>query len=296
MKRSFLWDAVFSLPCFLAFVVVIICPFVLGAWYSFTDWNGISYAVNFVGLSNYKNIFSSPQFLFSLRQTVLYALLDVVLIHVVAFFLALLVTSNTRFKNVYRAGFFLPNLIGGIVLGFIWQFIYKDFFTTIGRALDIDFLKVSLISSTSSVVPGMAIATTWQYAGYIMLIFVAAIQGVSSEVMESAAVDGAGYFTRVRRILIPMMHSAFTISLFLVITTSFKQFEKNLTLTNGGPATRFLGKVVQGGSLVPLTIYNESVSQNNLSKGQAMSVVFFFVLMAFSLLQVVLSKRGEVEL
>jgi raffinose/stachyose/melibiose transport system permease protein len=295
MKRSLLWDFAFSLPCFLAFLLVILCPFFLGAWYSFTDWNGISYTVSFVGLANYRNIFSSPQFLFSLRQTLLYALLDVVFIHVVAFGLALLVTSRVRLRNVYRAGFFLPNLIGGIVLGFIWQFMYKDFFTAIGKLLDIAGMKSSLISNVQTVVLGMSIATTWQYAGYIMLIFVAAIQGVSQEILESAAVDGASAFIRVRKILIPMMRNAFTISLFLVLTTSFKQFEKNLTLTNGGPATRFLGKVVQGGSLVPLTIYNESVSANNLSKGQAMSVVFFLVLVAVSLLQVALSKRGEVE-
>ncbi len=296
MKRSLLWDIAFSLPCLLAFLLVIVCPFLLGAWYSFTDWNGIRYTVDFVGLANYQNIFSSPQFLYSLRQTLLYAAINVVLIHVVAFGLSLLVTSGARLRNVYRAGFFLPNLIGGIVLGFIWQFMYRHFFTAIGTLLNIGFLKSSLITSPQTVVLGMSVATVWQYAGYIMLIFVAGIQGVSQEILESAAVDGAGYFTRVRKILMPMMQNAFTISLFLVITTSFKQFEKNLTLTNGGPATRFMGKVVQGGSLLPLTIYNESVSTNNLSKGQAMSVVFFFVLVVFSLLQVAVNKRRELEL
>jgi raffinose/stachyose/melibiose transport system permease protein len=141
----------------------------------------------------------------------------------------------------------------------------------------------------------MSIVNTWQYAGYIMLIFVAGIQSTPVEVMEAATVDGANYPQRVTRILIPMIANTFTVSLFLTITNSFKQFDMNLALTNGGPSMRFMGKVVKSSQLLALTIYNRSITTKELAKGQAMSVVFFVVLVIFSLMQVYLSKRREVE-
>ena len=182
---------------------------------------------------------------------------------------------------------------GGIVLGYTWQFMFNDFFTALGGQLGVQWMQQSIIANKDTVILGMSIVNTWQYAGYIMLIFVAGIQSTSQEVMEAATVDGASYSQRVFRILIPMIANTFTISLFLTITNSFKMFDLNVALTNGGPAMRFMGKIVKSSQLLALTIYNKSITTKELAKGQAMSVVFFLVLVIFSLLQVYLSKKKE---
>ncbi len=295
MKRSKAWDAVFLGPSLFALTMVVILPFIQGIGFSLTDWNGVRPVLTYVGFANYQDMFNSVEFLYSFLITLLYTVINVVMVNVVAFLLALLVTSRVKGRNIYRAGFFVPNLIGGIVLGYTWQFMFNDFFTALGGQLGIQAMQQSMIANKDTVILGMSIVNTWQYAGYIMLIFVAGIQSTSQEVMEAATVDGASYVQRVFKILIPMIANTFTISLFLTITNSFKMFDLNVALTNGGPAMRFMGKIVKSSQLLALTIYNKSITTKELSKGQAMSVVFFLVLVVFSLIQVYLSKRKEVE-
>ncbi len=295
MRRSKFWDILFIFPCVFALLMVVILPFFQGVGYSLTDWNGVRTELTFLGFSNFTEMFSSVDFLYSFLITLIFAAVNVVLVNVVAFGLALLVTSKVRGRNIYRAAYFIPNLIGGIVLGYMWQFMFNDFITGLGATLGIQSLTRSILADKYLVIAGMSIVNTWQYAGYIMLIFVAGIQSTPSEVMEAATVDGANYPQRVRKILVPMIANTFTVSLFLTITNSFKQFDMNLALTNGGPSMRFMGKVVKSSQLLALTIYNRSITTKELAKGQAMSVVFFIVLVVFSLLQVYLSKRREVE-
>ncbi len=283
-----MWDAVFLAPSLIALVMVVILPFFLGIFYSLTDWNGVRPVITYLGFENYKEMFSSVDFLYSFMITLLYTVINVVLVNVVAFLLALLVTSRVRGRNLYRAAFFVPNLIGGIILGYTWQFMFNVFITNLTAA-------GSLIASKDTVILGMSIVNTWQYAGYILLIFVAGIQSTPLEVMEAATVDGASYFKRVTRILMPMIANAFTVSLFLTIVNSFKMFDLNVALTNGGPSARFMGQVVNSSQLLTLTIYNKSITTKELAKGQAMSVVLFVVLVVFSLIQVSLGKRREVE-
>ncbi|MEG0047995.1 MAG: sugar ABC transporter permease [Clostridia bacterium] len=295
MKRKGITDFLFLFPCVFAFIMVIICPFILGIYYSMTDWNGINPAIQWVGLANFQGMFKEPQFIYSFIITIAYTLINVAIVNVVSFLLSLLATSRVKLRNLYRAGFFVPNLIGGIVLGYIWQFLFNNVFTVIGANLNIPFLQKSLIAGSGTVIWAMSLVNTWQYAGYIMMIYVAAIQSISDSIMEAASVDGANYFTRVRRILMPMMASAFTISLFLTLTNSFKQFDMNFTLTNGGPSVRFAGKVVKASQLLAMDIYNTANAANKMAEGQAKAVVFFIVLVVFSLLQVYLNKRKEVE-
>ena len=164
-----------------------------------------------------------------------------------------------------------------------------------GQALGIAFLEKSLISRQDTVIWAMSLVNTWQYAGYIMMIYVASIQAIPGSVMEAASVDGAGFFTRVRSILIPMMASAFTITLFLTLTNSFKQFDLNFTLTNGGPAMRFMAKPIRSSQLLAMDIYRTANQQNLMAQAQAKAVVFFVVLVIFSLAQVYLNKRKELE-
>ena len=293
-KRK-LTEALFLLPTVLAFIMVIIIPFIYGIYYSFTDWQGTGAASAWVGLDNYKAIFQEPAFLHSFLITVEFTVLNVISVNVVAFIISLLVTSEIRGRNVYRAGFFVPNLIGGIVLGLVWQFIFSNILPSIGVSLGWEGLSKSLISNKDTVMFTMVTVNTWQYAGYIMLIYVAAIQGISKSVMEAAEVDGARYWTRVTRIQIPLMANAFTISLFLTLTNSFKMYDVNVALTNGGPIAMFMNKPVQASELLALNIYQTAFKYNNMAQGQAKAVIFFIVLTIFSIIQVSWNKSKEVE-
>lgn len=296
MKKQRWVNVLFLFPTVAAFVLVIIIPFFLGIFYSLTDWDGVRSTFNFVGLKNFQGMFQSPDFIHSFLMTVLFTVINVVSVNVISFLLSLLVTSKLRLRNLYRAGFFVPNLIGGIVLGYIWQFIFNFGLTTVGRSLGIGWLSTSWIGNANTVIWAMSLVNTWQYAGYIMMIYVASIQSIPASLMEAANVDGANYITRIRKILMPMMANAFTISLFLTLTNSFKQYDMNVTLTNGGPAKLFMGKAIKASELLAMNIYNTGVVNNRMAEGQARAVIFFIVLVVVSLVQVTLNKRKEVEM
>ena len=293
-KRK-LTEFLFLLPTLIAFLMVIIIPFIFGIYYSFTDWQGTGAVSQSVGFANYKAIFQEPGFLHSFLVTLLFTVLNIITVNVVAFVISLLVTSEIRGRNVYRAGFFVPNLIGGIVLGLVWQFIFSNILPSVGQAIGWQTLSKSLISNKDTVMITLVTVNTWQYAGYIMLIYVAAIQGISKSVMEAAEVDGARYWTRVGKIQIPLMANAFTISLFLTLTNSFKMYDVNVALTNGGPVSIFMMKPVQASELLALNIYNTAFKYNNMAQGQAKAVIFFIVLTIFSVIQVTWNKSKEVE-
>ncbi|GHU67768.1 ABC transporter permease [Clostridia bacterium] len=291
------WTAVlFLLPSVLAFVMVIVIPFFWGIYLSMTDWDGVRTNIQFTGWQNYSVIFKSPDFLYSFLATTAFTVINVILVNVVAFALALLVTGKIRGRNFYRAGFFVPNLIGGIVLGYIWQFLFNNVFPRVATILAVPALSTSLIANARLVILGVSIVNTWQYAGYIMMIYVAGIQSIPASLMEAASTDGANYMTRLRKILIPMMASSFTISLFLTLVNSFKQFDVNVSLTNGGPATLFMMKAIKSSEFLALNIYNTAFTFSKLAQGQAKAVVFFVVLVVISLIQVWLNKRKEVEM
>jgi raffinose/stachyose/melibiose transport system permease protein len=285
----------FLFPVVFSFIMIIIIPFFLGIYYSLSDWNGISPKVNFVGLTNYLDMFTKPDFLYSFLITMLFTLINIILVNIVSFCLSLLVTSDLKLKNFYRAGFFVPYLIGGIVLGYIWQFLFNNIFIAIGDSLSIKFLQTSFLSKPNLVIWAMSVVNTWQYAGYLMLIYVASIQSIPASLLEAAQVDGASYFERTIHILLPMMANAFTISLFLTLTNSFKQFDMNLTLTNGGPATRFLGTPVKASQLLAMNIFNTATA-NKMAEAQAKAVVLFVSLVVVALIQVAVNKKKEVEM
>ena len=294
-QRRQLTEFLFLLPTLLAFVMVIIIPFIFGIFYSFTDWQGTGAASQMVGLANYKAILQEPGFFHSFLITIKFTIYNIISVNVVAFCISLLVTSDIHGRDLYRAGFFVPNLIGGIVLGLIWQFIFSNIVPAVGKALAWPLLSKSLLSNKDTVMFTMVVVNTWQYAGYIMLIYVAAIQGISKSVMEAAVVDGANYWTRVTRIQIPLMANAITISLFLTLTNSFKMYDVNVALTNGGPVGVFMMKPVQASELLALNIYQTAFKYNNMAQGQAKAVIFFVVLTVFSIIQVSYNKSKEVE-
>lgn len=295
----------FLIPAGLPFIIMVIIPFFLGTYYSFTDWAGRPTAdITFLGLDNYRQLLDGAgarHFVFAFTNTFIYAGLNVVLINVVAFLLALLVVQKLKLRNIYRAGFFLPNLIGGLILGYIWQFIYNE------AVLASGLMESSLIQNGDTALYALLIVVMWQYAGYIMMIYIAALQNVPQDLIEASKIDGAGPMQRLRHITLPLVAQAFTVAMFLTLTTAFKQFDTVVSLTQGGPATLtpqwlmdFLNlatpRSVQSTKLIANDIYITGYTEKNFALGQAKAIVFFVILGIIALGQVYFSKKREVEL
>ena len=292
----------FLAPAIIAFLMVIGIPFFMGIFYSLTDWTSRPQpdGLQFVGLQNFITSIKDTSFLYSFILTFVYTFLNMLLINLVAFGLALLVTAKLKYKNIYRAGFFLPNLIGGLILGYIWQFIFNIVIPNL-PVISTIYPAIAepanlMLANRNSAVMAIVIAGSWQYSGYIMMIYIAAIISVPEELFEAAKIDGASPFKKLLHITIPMTAQAFTITLFLTLVQSFKQFDVNVSLTGGGPSTQFMGKFMRGTELLALDIYNTAFTSNSLAQSQARSVIFFVVLVVISLIQVRQNKRREVEL
>ena len=300
---------VFLSPVLLAFVLVIVVPFCMGAYFSFTDWTSSAAnkdGLKLVGLVNYQKSLVDPAFLLSFVVTTVYTVANMLAVNVIAFSLALLVSSQIKGRNVYRAGFFIPNLIGGLVLGFVWQFIFNKAVPFVGPLIGLPglaesenfLLNITTFGNTFAIggIAALVIVGTWQSAGYVMMIYLAAIQSVPQELHEAAEIDGAGPLRRLWAVTVPMVAQAFTVSTFLTLINSFKQYDVNVSLTQGGPSVMIADKAVAGTQLLAKNIWDTAFSSNNLAQGQARAVIFFLVLVGISLVQVSVSKKREVEL
>ncbi len=278
----------FVFPLLFCFVVTVIIPLCLGIFYSMTDWTGIKYD-NFVGLGNYLAMFKEPGFLWSLIITILFVVFNMVLVNVVGFALALLCTSRIKGIGFFRASYFLPNLIGGIVLGYVWQFVFNNVLFNI--------IHSSVLSNTNTAFAAIIVVYIWQYAGYIMLIYINGLITISGEVLEAAAIDAANATQTLFYIKIPMIASTITICTFLTLTSAFKQFDVNMALTNGTGSVMLFGNYLTNGTqMLALNIYNTAISKNNYALGQAKAVLFFIILAIVSIIQVRISNKKEVEM
>ncbi len=286
---------IFLFPLLFTFFVTVIIPLILGIGYSFTDWDGLRIN-NVVGLDNYIRAFQSKEFLYSTLLTALFVIVNMVVVNVVAFLLALLCSTKLKAVGFFRASYFLPNLIGGIVLGYIWQFAFSKVLVNYTAAL-FDY-PYSILSDTKMAFMAIIIVYVWQYAGYIMLIYTTGLNTVPREVIEAAAIDGANAIDTLFRIKLPMIASTTTICLFLTLTNAFKMFDVNLALTGGnGSVPDFLGsKLTNGTEMLALNIYSTAINRNDYSLGQAKAVIFFIILAAVSILQVKVTSRNEVEM
>jgi raffinose/stachyose/melibiose transport system permease protein len=300
-SRIVFW--VFLAPVLFSFIMVMVVPFIMGTYYAFTNWTSSARADNalkFIGFKNFADSLSDPSFLYSFGITFAYTIVNMIAINIVAFALALLVTGNLKFKNVYRVGFFVPNLIGGIILGYIWQFIFNNAVPSLGTLIPaLSFMNDPnnlMLGKNTSALAAMVIVGTWQYAGYIMMIYVAAIENIPQELIEAAKIDGATPWKRLRFITIPLCAQSFTVTMFLTLVNSFKQFDVNVSLTSGGPSTMLMGKPILGTQLLALNIYNTAFISNRLSEAQARAFVFFLVLAVISIIQVLMNKKKEIEL
>ncbi len=282
-------NGLFLFPLVLAFCITVLLPFILGVGYSLTDWTGIK-ITKFVGLDNYIGIFKSTDYINSFVVTFIFTIINMLLVNGVAFMFAMMCTSAIKGRNFYRAAFFVPNLIGGIVLGYLWQFIFNKILTTIFAGTD------SMLTDPNLALMAIVIVSTWQYAGYIMMIYVTGIQGMPKDVLEAAQVDGANGWHRLVGIIVPMIANTFTICIFLTLVNSFKQFDLNFAITNGGPSKILNGQSVFSTEFLALNIYKTAITQNNYALAQAKAVVFFIILAIISLTQVSINKKKEVEM
>ncbi|MBR6159633.1 MAG: sugar ABC transporter permease [Lachnospiraceae bacterium] len=281
---------IFLFPLLFTFAVTVIIPLVLGICYSFTDWTGIRFS-QVVGLDNYTTMFSDPAFIWSILITFIFVVMNMVLINLVGFLLALLCTSGLKGGAFFRASYFLPNLIGGIVLGYIWQFVFNNVLIKMTG-------NISWLAQSKTALFAIVIVYIWQYAGYIMLIYITGLTQIPGDVLEAAKIDGANPSQTLFKIKIPMIASTITICTFLTLTSAFKQFDVNMALTNGaGSVANFMGNYLSNGTqMLALNIYNTAISKNNYALGQAKAVFFFIILAIVSLIQVRISNKKEVEL
>lgn len=273
------WFAVFVAPTFIAFCIAFLVPFIMGLYLSFCNFRTVNDA-RFVGLENYVRAFlENTDFLNALFFTLKFAFAAVISINVIAFLLALLLTRGIRGTNLFRTIFFMPNLIGGIVLGYIWQLIINGILGHYG---------FSITSNADFGYWGLVVLSSWQMIGYMMVLYIAGIQNIPTAILEAARVDGASPIRILRSIIIPSVMPSITICLFLTITNSFKLFDQNLALTAGAPAKQT--------QMMALDIYNTFYGRVGFEGvGQAKAVVFFIIVAGIALLQLYFTRSKEVE-
>ena len=269
---------IFFLPTMAAFLIGFIIPFIEGIYLSFCNFTTIKDA-KFVGIQNYIEAFKDSNFLGSFKFTTLFAIVSLVLINVLAFLIALALTQNIKGKNIFRTVFFMPNLIGGIVLGYVWQLIFDGIFVKFDTALKLNETLGFL---------GLVILVGWQQIGYMMIVYIAGLQAIPGDIQEAAMIDGATRVQRLFKITIPNMMPSITICTFLTITNSFKLFDQNLALTGGEPLHKT--------EMLALNIFNTFYGRVGAEGvGQAKAVVFFVIVVAIGLIQLKLTRDKEVQ-
>lgn len=277
----------FALPGMFCFFAVVMVPFLYGVYLTMTDWNGVASTKNFIGLENFLGVIKDGQFWSSLLLTFKYVILVVLLVNIVAFFLAYLLTRGIKGQNFFRAGFFTPNLIGGIVLGYIWQFVFSRVFVNIGEATGWTLFGVSWLSDPTKAFIALVVVSVWQLSGYMILIYVAGFMGLSEDVMEAASIDGATGWRKMRSIVMPLMMSSVTICLFLTLSRAFMVYDVNLSLTAGAP----YGTT----QMAAMHVYEKAFTSRQFGVGQAEALILFIIVACISGIQVYLTKKKEVE-
>ena len=283
-KKYFL---IFVLPTLIAFAIGFIYPFFQGIYLSFCKFHTVTDA-KLIGFDNYVKAFQNEAFIHSFWFTVLFVIVSIVLINLIAFAVAYVLTLGIRGSNIFRTVFFVPNLIGGIILGYIWKLIFDGILHNYGTNL--------ALNSTYGFW-GLVILMCWQQAGYMMIIYIAGFQSVPSDLFEAAKIDGANRRQILTKVTIPMMAPSITICTFLTLTNSFKLFDQNLALTAGAPGVITSGGVtIKQTEMMALNIYNTFYSNaNSRGVGQAEAVIFFVIVVVIALAQLYFTRKREVQ-
>ena len=281
------WAPLFVLPTFAAFCIGFIWPFMQGIYLSFCNFN-IPKDAKWVGLSNYIKVFQDPGFANAFRNTSAFAIVSIILTNVCAFAIAYALTQKMRGSNLFRTVFFMPNLIGGVVLGYIWSMIFDGILKT---------YNTYITANATYGFWGLVVLVAWQQIGYLMIIYIAGLQAVPEEMLEAANIDGATGWQRLTKVIIPNVMSSITICTFLTLTNSFKLFDQNMALTGGEPIVTVAG----GGKLkmtelLALNIYSTyNINKNWHGVAQAKAVIFFILVAVLALAQQKMTRSKEVE-
>lgn len=288
-RRDRAWYCLFVLPLVTIFSIIVIIPFIIGIVYSFFKWDGLPMNPKiFVAFDNYIRLFSDERFMTSALHTIIFTVVAVLLINILGLAFALIVTTKLKTRNVARTMLFMPYLIGGLLLGYIWKFIFGEGFNIIGEMLGAENVFFNWLTDPKLALVALIIVATWQMAGYIMIIYITGIQGIPDDVIEAAAVDGAGFWQTLFKIKFPLIMPSFTICLFMSLSNCFKIFDTNLSLTGGGPNNAT--------EMFAMNIYNEIFKLNNYGYGQVKAILFFLVVAAITLVQVSITKKKEVAM
>ncbi len=280
------WFPVFLLPTLICFCIGFLWPFVQGIYLSFCNFNTPKDA-QWVGLSNYAKAFRDAGFVHAFKNTALFAIVSIVLINVVAFTIAYALTQRMRGSNIFRTIFFMPNLIGGVVLGYIWSMIFDAILKR---------YSTYLTANATYGFWGLVILVAWQQIGYMMIIYIAGLQAVPDDMLEAAKIDGANKRQSLFRVIIPNVMPSITICMFLTLTNSFKLFDQNLALTGGAPSVIMNGAKVNMTELLALNIYSTyNINKNWHGAAQAKAVVFFILVASLALAQLSATRKREVQ-
>jgi raffinose/stachyose/melibiose transport system permease protein len=277
----------FTGPTLIAFISILIIPFFYGIYLTFTDWNAISQNYQIVGFQNYITAFTDGGFLTQFLITCKYVFISTFICNILAFLLAYALTREIKLQEFMRSGFFIPNLIGGIVLGYIWRFLFANVFTLIGKNYGIEALSRSFLSDPNRAIWALIIVTIWQYSGYLMIIYIAGIINIPKEVLESASLDGAHGLKKIFHIVIPLIVPSIVICVFISLSRGFMAYDLNLSLTNGKP--------FGSSQLASMYVYQQAFLNQKYGLGQAEAIILFIVVAALSVTQVLLTKKYEVE-
>jgi raffinose/stachyose/melibiose transport system permease protein len=285
-KKSLSKFGIFAALPLSIFFIVLAVPFGQGLFLTFTDWDGFGYE-KFIGVGNYAKSFQDPEFWATLTFTLKFVLVSLVAVNAVAFGLALLVTAKLKSKNIFRTFFFVPNLIGGVVLGVIWQFIFNTALVSISSKFGWSIFQSSWLNETDTAFWALIIVTVWQSSGYMMIIYITGLISIEQDVIEAARVDGASALRTLLAIKVPLMAQAFTISLFLTLRGGFMAYDVNVALTGGGP--------YRTTELISMHIFQDAFAYGNFGTGQSKAVIMFAMVAIAALVQVTVSKRMEVQ-
>ncbi|MBU7554615.1 sugar ABC transporter permease [Pediococcus ethanolidurans] len=286
MKNRSLSFWLFLTPTLVALALVVFIPMLEGLFYSFTDWDGLSFT-KMVGFQNYITLLHDKAFVNAFWFTVAFVIVTVIALNVIGLGLALLVTQKFKGSSFLRTVFFMPNMIGGLILGFIWQFIFTQGFSALGSALHAGWLE-NWLTTENTGFWGLVIVTVWQMSGYIMIIYIAYLQNIPQEIIEAAEIDGASAWQRFTKITFPMIAPAFTVCMFLTLSNGFKIYDQNLSLTGGGP--------YNSTQMLAMDIVNTAYNASNFSLAEAKAIIFFIIVAAISLIQVFYNRKREVDL
>ncbi|MBO3282909.1 sugar ABC transporter permease [Paenibacillus sp. FSL M8-0228] len=279
----------FTAPALIFYAIFLLIPTISGMYYSFTDWNGLNPNYSFIGLGNFvESLKEDPDFLNSLWFTLKYVFVMIVLQNVLALALAVLIESRTRTKGFFRTIFFMPNMISTIISAFMWTFVFSSVLPQIAEKTAIAFLGQSWLGDPKVSFFSIIIVSLWNGVGYMMIIYLAALQGVPQSLKEAAIIDGANAFQTLRSVTMPMITHAITICFFLTLNGAFKVYEVVYGLTGGGP-----GRSTQ---VITMNIYEEAFSNNfRYGYASAKSVILFAIVLIFTLIQLRVMKKREVE-